>query len=54
VLSKRAFCIVISSAGCEDQSCSWVHGKGRDREKNKEDMLAKIVDKDCMLHLNTL
>jgi hypothetical protein len=46
VLSKRAFCIVRSSAGCEDQPCSWVRREGRDREKKKEDLLAKSADQE--------
>jgi hypothetical protein len=54
VLSTRALCIVGSSVGCEDQPCSWVHREGRDRERKKEDLLAKTTDKNCMLHLNTL
>jgi hypothetical protein len=54
VLSTRAFCIVRSSVWCEDQSCSWVHREGRDREKKKEDLLAESADKNCMLHFNTL
>jgi hypothetical protein len=46
--------IVRSLAGCEDQSYNWVHKKGRDREKKKEDFLAKSAEKNYMLHLNTL
>jgi hypothetical protein len=54
VLSMRAFCTVRSSAGCEDQPCSWVCSEGRDREEEKEDLLAESADKNCMLHLNIL
>jgi hypothetical protein len=46
--------IVRSSTGCEDQPCRWVWREGRDREKKKDDMLAKREDKNCMLCLNTL
>jgi len=28
--------IVRSSAGCEDQPCSWVHREGREEEKERE------------------
>jgi hypothetical protein len=54
VLSMRAFCIVRSSVGCEDQPYSWVCREGRDSEEKREDLLAKSADKNCMLHLNTL
>jgi hypothetical protein len=54
VLNMRAFCIVISLSRCKDQPCSWVHREGRDREEKREDLLAKSVDKNCMLHLNIL
>jgi hypothetical protein len=54
VLSVEPSGIVRSSAGCEDQPCSWVHREGRDREKKKEDLLAESTDKNCMLHLNIL
>jgi hypothetical protein len=53
-MSTRAFCIVRSSTGCEDQPCSWVRREGRDREKKRENMLAKSIDQNCMLHLNIL
>jgi hypothetical protein len=46
--------IVISSAGCKGQPCSWVHREGREREEKREDMLAKSADKNYMLHLNIL
>jgi hypothetical protein len=54
VLSVEPSGIVRSSAGCEDQPCSWVHREGRDREEKREDLLAKSTDKNCMLHLNIL
>ena len=54
MLSVEPSGIVRSSARCEDQSCSWVHRKGRDREEKKEDLLAKSADKKYMLHLNIL
>jgi hypothetical protein len=54
VLSVEHYGIVISSTGCEDQPCSWVRKKGRDREKKKEDLLAKSAEKNCMIHLNIL
>jgi hypothetical protein len=41
--------IVRSSVGCEDQPCSWVHREGRERERRREDLLAKSIDKNCML-----
>jgi hypothetical protein len=46
--------IVRSSAGCEDQPCSWVHREGREREEKKGDLLAKSTDKNCMLYLNII
>jgi hypothetical protein len=54
MLSMRAFCTVRSSVGCEDQPCSWVHSEGRDREEEKEALLAESPEKNCMLHLNIL
>jgi hypothetical protein len=44
VLSVRAFwyCKIFS----------WVHRKGREREKKKEDLLAESANKNCMLYLN--
>jgi hypothetical protein len=54
VLSTRTFCIVISSAGCEDKPYIWVHREGRDSKEKKEDLLAKSANKNCMLHLNIL
>jgi hypothetical protein len=54
VLSTRAFYIVRSSIGCEDQPCSWVRREGRDREDKKEVMLTESTYKNCMLHLNIL
>jgi hypothetical protein len=48
VLSEEPSGIVRSSAGCEDQPCSWVRREGRDREK-REDLLAKSTDQNCML-----
>jgi hypothetical protein len=51
VLSVEPFGIVRYSVGCEDQSCSWVLRKGRDREEKKEDLLAESLDKNCMLIL---
>ena len=50
----RAVCIVRSLAGCKDQPCSWVHREGRGTEEKREDLLAKSVEKNCMLHLNIL
>ena len=41
MLSMRAFCIVISSVGCEDKPYSWVCREERDKEEKKEDMLVK-------------
>jgi hypothetical protein len=41
--------IVRSSAGCKDQPYSWVHREGRERERGREDLLAKRTDKNCML-----
>jgi hypothetical protein len=41
--------IVRSSAGCEDHPCSWVRKEGRERERRKEDLLAKNADKNYML-----
>jgi hypothetical protein len=35
VLSIRAFCIVISSSGCEDQPYSGVCREGREREEKR-------------------
>jgi hypothetical protein len=37
----RAFSIVRSSAGCEDQPCSWVHREG-DREKREGEKICKL------------
>jgi hypothetical protein len=54
LLSVEPSGIVRSSAGCEDQPCSSVRRKGRDREKEEEDLLAKSVENNCMLHLNIL
>ena len=54
MLSVKPYGIVISSSGCEDQPCNWLRREGRDREKKKEDMLAKSVDKNYMLHINIL
>jgi len=34
--AKRAFCIVRSSVGCEDQPCISVHREGRKGEREKE------------------
>jgi hypothetical protein len=50
----RAFCVVISLAGCEDQPCSWVYREGRDREEKKEDLLVESENKNCVLHPNIL
>jgi hypothetical protein len=36
VLCVREVCVVRSSAGCEDQPCSWVHREGREEEKERE------------------
>jgi hypothetical protein len=41
--------ILRSSAGCKGQPYSWVHREGREREIRKEYILAKNVDKNCML-----
>jgi hypothetical protein len=41
VSSVEPYGIVRSSARCEDQPCSWVRGKGRDKEKEEEDMLVE-------------
>jgi hypothetical protein len=46
---RDPFGIVRCSAGCKDQPCSWMHRKGRERERRREDLLAKSVDKNCML-----
>jgi hypothetical protein len=46
--------IVRYLAGCEDQPYSWVHREGREREEKKGDMLAKSVDKNCMLYVNII
>jgi hypothetical protein len=57
VLSVEPSGILIYLAGCEDQPCSWVRrggGGGREREEKKEDLLAESVEKNCMLHINTL
>jgi hypothetical protein len=54
VLSMRAFYIVRSLVGCEDQPCSWVRREGRDREEKKEDLLVESIEKNCMLYLNIL
>ena len=48
VLSVYISGIVRSLAGCGDQSCSWVHKKGRDREK-REYLLVTSTDQNCML-----
>jgi hypothetical protein len=34
-----------------DKSFSWVHGEGRRKREEKEDLLAKSADKNCMLSL---
>jgi hypothetical protein len=49
VLSEEPSSIVRSSAGCEGQPCSWVHREGRDREKKREDLMAKSIDQNWML-----
>jgi hypothetical protein len=54
VLSTRAFWIVRSSAGCEDQPYSWVRREGRETKEKREDLLAKSTDKNCMLYLNII
>jgi hypothetical protein len=54
VLSVETSGIIRSSSGCEDQSSSWVRRKGRDREQDKEDLLAEIAEKNYMLHPNLL
>jgi hypothetical protein len=41
----------ISSAGCEDQPCSWVRREGREREKGKEIYAAKCADRIVCFHL---
>jgi hypothetical protein len=46
---REPFGIVRSSVGCEDQPCSWVRREGRERERRREDMLAKSTDKNCMI-----
>jgi hypothetical protein len=33
---EREVCVVRSSAGCEDQPCSWVRREGERREKKRE------------------
>jgi hypothetical protein len=49
---ERKVCVVRSSAGCEDQPCSWVCREGRKREERKrEDMLAKSTDRTVCFHL---
>jgi hypothetical protein len=50
VLCVRAFCIVRSSAGCEDQPCSWVHREGRE-EKERENLQAKSTDRTVCFHI---
>jgi hypothetical protein len=54
VLSVDPSSIVRSSGGCEDQSCSWVCRKGRDREEKNEDLLDESAEKNYKLHLNVL
>jgi hypothetical protein len=53
-MSVEPSSIVRYLAGCEGQSYSWVHRKGRDIEDKKEDLLDESADKNCMLHLNIL
>ena len=54
MLSVEPSGIVRSSVGCEDQPCSWVCREGREREEKKEYLLAKSIDKNCVLYLNIL
>jgi hypothetical protein len=54
VLSVEPYSILRSSARCEDQSCCWVHRKGREREEKKEDLIPESAKNNCMLHLNIL
>jgi hypothetical protein len=49
VLCVRVFCIVISSSRCEDQPYRWVRREKGERERRRDDMLAKSEDKNCML-----
>jgi hypothetical protein len=44
--------IVRSSAGAKIKSCSWVHRKGREREKKKEDLLAESARTVCFTLIN--
>jgi hypothetical protein len=46
---EREIYVVISSARCEDQPCSWMHREER-REKER-DMQAKSVDRTVRFHL---
>jgi hypothetical protein len=49
----RAFLYSGSSAGCEDQPCSWVHREGREeREREeREGSAAKCADRTVCFHL---
>jgi hypothetical protein len=45
--------IVRSSAGCEDQILQLgAQEGGRERQKEREDLLAKSADQNCKLYLN--
>jgi hypothetical protein len=39
-----------SSAGCEDQPCSWVRREGK-KEKERERSAAKCIDRTVCFHL---
>jgi hypothetical protein len=46
---RETYGIVRSSSRCEYQPCSWVRREGRERKEKRRDLLAKSVDKNCML-----
>jgi hypothetical protein len=52
VITEREVCVVRSSAGCEDQPCSWVRREGREEKREKErDLQAKSADRTVCFHL---
>jgi hypothetical protein len=46
---REPFSIVRSSARCEDQPYSWVPRERSERERRREDLLAKNAYKNFML-----